>query len=347
MKKLSYCRAPFVFRICTPFLFGLFSPSPWADRLHFTDGETLVGSLKGIHDGKVSWSSPILGDLVIEQFHINLIESGDHFDLKTSGQNLRNCWMYVQREKQHLHCTEGVKTISSWKFVVAAGETLAEPLPALTQKGDINVAVENSSGNNDISTYNVDARSQWRYIESRHTFALSLQEEGAQSQKTRNMWRGSYQYDQFLTGQWFATGNAFYEEDEFRDIDQRTSAGLGMGYQFLETTYINLLGKGTVNYVDEQFGTGVKRTRPAFLWNLDFAWKFNDSGMEFFHRHAIQQSLNTSGDYEINTVTGLKYPINGQFSSVVQLQFDYDNLPADANIEKEDRKWTIGLDYNW
>lgn len=350
MKKLSYCWGPSVFRSCVPLLFvlsGIVAPSALADRLHFTDGETLSGSLKGIQDGKVSWSSPILGDLVIEQFHINLIESGDHFDLKTSGQNLSNCWMYVQRDKQHLHCAEGVKTISSWKLVVAAGETLTEPLPVLAQKGEIKVAAEDSSGNNNISKYNVNARSEWRYIESRHTFALLLQEESAESQTTRNMWRGSYQYDQFFTDQWFATGNAFYEEDEFRDIDQRTSAGLGMGYQFLETTYLNLLGKGTVNYVDEQFSTGLKRTRPAFLWNLDFAWKFNDKGMEFFHRHAVLQSFKSNGDYEINSLTGLKYPINGHFSSVVQLQLDYDNLPADANIEKEDRKWSIGVDYSW
>lgn len=350
MKKLSYCWGRFVFRICVPVLIvlsGFVGTHALADRLHFTDGETLSGTLKGIADGKVSWSSSILGDLVIEQFHINLIESGDHFDLKTSGQNLSNCWMYVQREKQHLHCTEGVKTISSWKFVVAAGETLTEPLPVLAQKGEIKVAAEDSSGNNNISKYNVNARSEWRYIESRHTFALLLQEESAASQTTRNMWRGSYQYDQFFTEQWFATGNAFYEEDEFKDIDQRTSAGLGMGYQFLETTYLNLLGKGTFNYVDEQFSTGVKSTRPAFLWNLDFAWKFNDKGMEFFHRHALLQSFKSDGDYEINTLTGLKYPINGSFSSVVQLQLDYDNQPADTNIKKEDRKWSVGVDYSW
>jgi hypothetical protein len=236
MNNLSYCWGQIVFRNCVPVLLVLFcivGPPARADRLHFTDGETLSGSFKGIQDGKVSWSSPILGDLVIEQFHINLIESGDHFDLKTSGQNLSNCWMYVQREKQHLHCAEGVKTLTSWKLVVAAGETLTEPLPVLAQKGEIKVVAEDSSGNNNISKYNVDARSEWRYIESRHTFALLVQEESAESQTTRNMWRGSYQYDQFFTDQWFATGNAFYEEDEFRDIDYRTSGGLGLVYMFI------------------------------------------------------------------------------------------------------------------
>ena len=326
---------------------ALFSQSLLADRLHFTDGESISGTLKSIEDGKLTWNSAILGDLVIEQHHIKLIESGDHFDLKTSGKELTNCWMYVEREKQILHCDEGVETISSWKMVVAAGETLTEPLPILAQKGNIKLALEDSSGNNNISKYDIDGRSEWRYIESRHTFALKIQEESAESQKTRNMWRGSYQYDQFFTDQWFATGNAFYEEDEFRDIDQRTSVGLGMGYQFLETAYLDLSGKGTLNYVDEQFNSGVKRTRPAFLWNLDFAWRFNDKGIELFHRHVIMQSFESGEDFEVNTLTGLKYPINGHFSPVIQLQYDYDNLPADGNVDKEDRKWSVGLDYNW
>jgi len=324
-----------------------FSGSLRADRLHFTDGESITGTLVSIEGGKVKWSSPILGELLVEQHHVELIESGDHFDMETSGKELTNCWMYVQRERQLLHCDQGVEALASWKLVVIAGEALTEPLPLLTQKGNIKIAAEDSTGNNRISKYNVDARSEWRYIESRHTFALLYQEESAESQTTRNMWRTSYQYDQFFTRQWFATGNAFYEEDEFKDIDERKSMGLGMGYQFLETSYLNLLGKGTINYVDELLTNGVERTRPAFLWNLDFAWQFNDKGMEFFHRHFMMQSFKLGEDWEINTLTGFKYPINGHFSSVIQLEYDYDNLPADGNVDKKDQKWSVGLDYNW
>ena len=350
MNKVAYFSAqPGVcwYRILLFVLAALVGTPASADRLYFTDGESIIGSLKSIDDGKLTWASPMLGDLVVEQFHVQFIETTDHFDLKTSGQKLTSCWMYIQKDQQYFQCDQGAVSLSSWKLVVAAGLTLTEPPPTLAQKGNIKVAAEDSSGNNNISKYNVDARSEWRYIESRHTFALLVQEESAESQKTRNMWRGSYQYDQFFTDQWFATGNAFYEEDEFRDIDQRTSVGLGMGYQFLETTYFDLTGKGTFNYVDEQFSIGVKRTRPAFLWNLDFAWRFNDKGMQMFHRHAILQSFDNGEDYEITTLTGLSYPINGHFSSVIQLQYDFDNLPADGNVDKEDRKWSVGLDYNW
>ncbi|NQY02319.1 MAG: DUF481 domain-containing protein [Halieaceae bacterium] len=318
-----------------------------ADRLHLSDGESVGGTLVSVADGKVNWSNPILGELSVEQFHVRLIETEERYDLKTSSGVLENCWMYTERSRQHVHCDQGVQTLADWKLVVAAGEAVTEPPPLLTQRGDASFAFENISGNSDITRYDLNVRSEIRYIESRHTLALRYQEESADSQTNRNQWRTSYQYDQFLTEQWFATGNAFYEEDEFRELDQRSSVGAGMGYQFFETSFVDLSAKTTLNYLDEQFATGLERQNMAFLWNLDFIWRFNERGMELFHRHAFLHAFDSSDDYEVTTSTGFKYPINGSFSSVIQLDYDYDNLPAETAIDKTDQRWTIGINYDW
>lgn len=325
----------------------LIATNVYADRLYFTDGESITGALVGIADGNVQWSSAILGDLSVGLHHIEFIESGAHFDMQTTGSELTNCWMFVQRDRQHLHCDQGVQPLGDWKLVIAAGETITKPQPLLEQKGSLILALEDAAGNTDITKYDINARTELRLLESRHTIALRYQDESSNGEKTRESWLGSYQYDQFFTEQWFATGNAAYEEDKFRELDNRSTFGLGMGYQFLETAYFDLLGKGTINYVDEQFTTGEDRERPAFLWNLDFAWRVNDDGMEVFHRHTALQSFQKGSDYEIRTTSGLKYPINGAFSSIFQLEYNYDNLPAEAIIDKVDRKWSIGVNYDW
>lgn len=329
------------------FLLTLSSPAVLADRLHFTDGESITGALLGIEEGRVKWTSAILGDLAIEQHHIEYIESGDHFDLKLTGEELNNCWMYIKRDQQHLHCDQGVRPLNDWKLVVSAGETLLEPPDLLQQKGELTIALEDSSGNSNLTRYDVNARSELRFLESRHTIALRHQDESVERATTRQSWLGSYQYDQFFTDRWFATGNAFYERDKFRELDQRFSAGAGMGYQFLETAYFDLLGKGSLNYVNEDFTTGISRSRPAFLWNLDFAWRVDGGGMELFHRHAVLQSFEKGEDYEINTITGFRYPINGHLSSVIQLEYNYDNLPAEIQVDKVDQKWALGVNYAW
>ena len=318
-----------------------------AERLYFNDGESITGTLVGIDAGKVKWRSSILGDLAVDQQHVARIDARDHFDMKLTGKSLHNCWMIVQDERQLLYCDEGVENLSDWKLVVAAGAAVTEPPPALAQTGSLRLAAEDSSGNNDITKYNVEARGELRYIETRHTLNLRYREESVDGSTTRNHWRTGYQYDQFFTEQWFVTGNAFYEEDEFREIDQRGSVGMGMGYQFLETRFFNLAGKTTFNYLDERFSNGVDRSTTAFLWNMDFGWKINEEGMEFFHRHAVLQAMDHGEDWEVTTTTGFKYPINGHFSSTVQLDFDYDNLPAETVVDKRDQKWSIGVNYDW
>jgi hypothetical protein len=32
---------------------------------------------------------------------------------------------------------------------------------------------------------------------------------------------------------------------------------------------------------------------------------------------------------------------------VIQLEYDYDNLPAESAVDKKDQKWSIGINYDW
>jgi putative salt-induced outer membrane protein YdiY len=323
------------------------SPS-YGGRLFLPENESISGSLVSIDEGRLRWSSPVLGELTVGLQHVEYIESERRFDVQTSAQEWGACVMSVDQSLgQMLHCDEGTEFIGSWILVTSVEEVVDEPLPILAQIGSLKLAAENSSGNSNISKYRLDGFSELRLLESRHTINLRYDEESASDTTTRNMWRTSYQYDQFFTRKWFATGNAFYEEDEFKDLDERSSVGLGLGYQFLETYDMQLNGKGTVNYLDERFSNGVERTTPAFLWNLDFVWRFNDKGMRFFHRHAFLVAFDEGDDFELATTTGFQYPINGHFSSVIQLEYDYDERPADDLIRKKDAKWSVGVDYNW
>lgn len=319
----------------------------YGGRLYLPESESISGSMVGIQDGKLKWNSPILGELTIDLQHVHYIESQRRFDVLTNGQEWSDCAMFVDRELQTLSCDGRRESIESWTSVTSVAEAVDDPSPWIAQSGNLKVAAENSSGNNNINKYRLDAHSEIRLLESRHTINFRYDEESASDTTTRNMWRTSYQYDQFFTQQWFVTGNAFYEEDEFKDLDERSSVGLGLGYQFLETYDMHLNGKGSLNYLDERFGNGVERTTPAFLWNLDFIWRFNDKGMEFFHKHVFLVAFDDGDDFEIATTTGFQYPINGHFSSVIQLEYDYDERPADNLIEKKDAKWSIGVDYNW
>jgi len=331
---------------CALFASLLGSPATYAALLHLSNGESISGALEGGADGKLDWQSAILGELSVDQGHIKSVETEQRFEFKLNGSTLHQCWMYVDRGKQLLHCNEGVIPLFYWKLVIAAGEPEQYVPPHLSQRGDIKLAIEASNGNTNLEKYDLDGNLELRYANSRHAFLLRYVEENARGTTTQNRWRSTQRDDQFLTDQWFLAGNAFYEEDEVKDLDSRTSVGLGGGYQFLDTDFIELVGTATVNYVDEKFSEGDGRRTPALLWNTRFRWQFTNEGLEFFHRNAILQAFDSSGDYELDTSTGLKYPIMGSLSSVMQFDYSYDNTPGD-NAGKTDRKWSIGMNYQW
>jgi len=324
----------------------LFAGPAGAARMYLDNGEAISGTLLGVSGGRVDWQSAILGELSVDQGHVQFIETDDEFDLRMSGRTLNNCWMYRDHGHQLLHCDQGVERLFDWKLVQAAGTPVSEPRPLLVQRGDVKVMIEDSNGNTNLEKYDLDGNLELRYAETRHTLRLRYVEENANGNTTQDRWRGSYRYDQFLTEQWFLAGNAFYEEDEFKDLDSRTSVGLGGGFQFIETDFVDLVATVTGNYVDEQFAEGEGRHTPALLWNLDFRWRFNERGVELFHRHAALQSLDSTRDYELESASGFRYPINGHFSSVLQFEYSYDNTPADE-AGKTDRKLSVGMDYHW
>lgn len=317
-----------------------------ADLLHLTNGESLSGTLVQLDAGRLQWNSEILGELDIDQSHVRAIETGTRFDLKLSRKELRNCWMYRENSKQLLHCDEGVEALRDWKLVVAVAPELGPVGPRLQQKGEVRLAVEDSNGNTNLERYDLESDVELRYADHRHNFRLRYLEEDANGSTTQNSWRGGYRYDRFLTPQWFLSGNAFYEEDEFKDLDQRASVGAGGGFQFIDTEYVELIATSTINFVEEEFGNTENRQTTALLWSLQFNWKFNDDGMEFFHRHSALQAFDETADYELDSSTGLKYPINGHFSSVVQYEYSFDNIPAD-DARRIDRTWSVGMNYNW
>ena len=133
MNTISICCDPLTSRRVAVslliLLFALPASHSGADRLYLADGESITGALIGIEAGKVKWLSAMLGELEIEQHHVAMIETSEHYDLKTSGRDFTHCSMSVALDTQQLHCDQGVETLASWKLVVAAGESVTAPPP--------------------------------------------------------------------------------------------------------------------------------------------------------------------------------------------------------------------------
>lgn len=325
--------------------FFLCHPLAVADRLVLSNGDSISGELVEIKDGFLLWKSDMMGELKIDQGHVQIINSDKRVDVTLSSGALQECWMYAEKNKQLLHCDEGVQVLPNWKRVIAMGEEVA-PRPFVEHKGNVLVALESTSGNTELEKYDLEGAMEWRFETVRHTISFEYDNEKTQDEETKNNWEVGYAHDWFVTDQFFWTARASYEEDEFKDIDNRVELGGGFGYEFIKTRFVTLSGTAGIDYVEEDFGAEDSRNSTVLRLGSSASWKPTVDGIEIYHKNEFKQSMKTGDDYLFETKTGVSFPIAGGLKSVLEYEWDYKNLPAEGK-DTIDSKWSFGVKYDW
>ena len=320
-----------------------------ADQLLLDSGDTISGSLINVKEGLLIWNSPVLGELKIEQTHVLAVQADKPFDLQGDIGLLRQCLLVSNDGRQLLECESGDLALDKWASVALVAEKIEPELPEtekIEKNGEVTLALEGSSGNTEKERYELDATMEFRDGKKRHILGIEVDNEKSRGLETKNEWEVGYQFDYFVTDQWFLTSNSSYEEDEFKDIEHKISLGAGAGYQYFQTTVSSLSSTLGLNYVEEVQTDGTNQDSSAVRVTFDYKWKPFENEMELYHRNEILQTLSGETYYAFESITGVSIPINGYFHSVVEYDYDYNSEPA-AGKNTADRKWSLGLRYKW
>lgn len=84
--------------------------------------------------------------------------------------------------------------------------------------------------------------------------------------ETESNWIAYMKYDHFVTRKWYAYTNADFQNDKFKDIQLRSTLGIGTGYQFIESEKTNLSLEGGLTYVQTDFIVAPDDDYPAGRW---------------------------------------------------------------------------------
>ncbi|MDY0005795.1 MAG: DUF481 domain-containing protein [Spongiibacteraceae bacterium] len=330
-----------------PLALGLCAAAGWtqADTLWLTNGDTLEGTFKQVAAGKLVWQSTAFGEISVDQSAVAFVQSDGRYNVSVDGRSLSDCQLQREGDQQLLVCAEGSAPLTSW---AALAEVKVPPSTEkkLVNKGDLTVAITDSSGNTNEESYAVDVRDEARYGNTRHRFVWEYDYKTADDVRSENRTTGIYKYDLFFTEKWYFNANLGYERDEFADLDARYVVGSGVGYQVYDTETLKLSLENGINYVWQYFGEDEDREYAAYRWDLDLAWVITEQGLRFFHRHNIRYSLEDSADWEFESDTGFRMPVLGRLSAEVKYEYDYDHLPAET-ASRVDRKWSVGVVYDW
>ena len=220
------------------------------------------------------------------------------------------------------------------------------PEPALKTKIRINAGANFTSGNTDTENIYGDGELGARTEKNRYTLTAAYKRSEDSKVKTADSVIGAMKYDHFIRKKVYLFTVAEGERDPFKDLDLRSSLGVGAGYQFYETEFTTMQIEAGASYVNEDYTVSSDNNYTAGRWSFKFDRYLFKKALQFFHNHTGLQSFEDSKDLVIYTQTGLRVPLLKHLNSTVQFNYDYDKSPAPGK-DKDDRAVIVTFGFQW
>lgn len=213
--------------------------------------------------------------------------------------------------------------------------------------GRVDAGAGLQEGNSDTENFNLDGKigAEWNDIH-RATITAELNKETDNDIDTEDNKSIDGAYDYFFAEKWFANTTLGFEQDDVAELDLRTDAGIGLGYQPFKSDPLNLQMTLGPSYLGEEFSNGNKDEALAYRWGLDYDQKIAKELFQIFHNHNLLAPSDDTNAFILETETGIRMPIRGGIVGSLQLDFDRDNDPA-PGIDKDDTQYSLKLGYEW
>jgi putative salt-induced outer membrane protein YdiY len=319
-----------------------------ADEVQFTNGDRLTGKVLSLSDGKLSFESAIAGKIDIKWADVATFSSEEPVTIVLADKSV--IVDKVALAEPGTVKTLGTSSISAQTVPLASAAKL-NPEP-VQWKGTAVAGASFERGNTVRDAGNAAIDAVRRAENDRITFGFGYAAEkthdndtGADVTTKRNLF-ASLQYDLFFRPQWYMYANARGEKDGVANLALRLLTGVGLGYQFFETDTFKLnLEAGPTwvseNYTDDTPNNDYIAARVG--WNLDWVMY---PGLSFFHNGRAYPSLQNSHDQLVETKTGLRYKLFGDFFGESKLLWTWDSTPAEGK-KRQDLAVIFGLGYGF
>ena len=242
-----------------------------ADEVILKNGDRITGTVVELAGGKLSIKTEYAGTIKIDWAQVDTFATDAPVYVKIGESQVR---------ATVLSAGDGTVTLSSEDPVDAGpveisrmSEMSYEKKPAVRVSGRINLGASSSSGNTNNENLHFNAEIVARSAHNRFVAGGRVNTAETNDVQTESNWLAYLKYDHFISKKWYATANMDAENDKFRDINLRTTIGLGTGYQFFDDDRTELAIELGVNYVNTDFILAVDQDYPAGRWALDFTQK--------------------------------------------------------------------------
>lgn len=151
-------------------------------------------------------------------------------------------------------------------------------------------------------------------------------------------------YDRFLDGDAFAYLRGSLERDRAKDIEDRTTVGVGYGLHLVDTPGARLTVRAGVDHVQVNRFVASNERYPALGWGVEATYTVGNGSVELFHSQDGFMNLEDTGNVLVRSRTGVRVPLVERLSATAQLNIDWERRPPPGRVPT-DRMLLFGVDY--
>jgi len=336
--------------VCALALFGLslLANGARADEIQFTNGDKLTGKVVKMKDGKLGFDSKMAGTIAVNWADVATLSTDEAVTVQLDGGEILVDKLVAGEAGTAK--TAGSESVTPQTIQLANAAKL-NPEP-VEWRGAVIAGVDIRRGNTHENGANVALDAVRRSELDRITFgagysaqeSMDEDEVGAHSSKRRMF--GALQYDYFFSKRLYGYGNSRGEKDGPAELALRFTAGVGAGYQWIETDTLKYNTEAGLSWISENFTDDTPDNdyvAARLASNLDWVLY---PGLTFFQYTRWYPSLEALDDQLVDTATGLRYKIWGNFFGESKVLFVWDTTPAEGK-RQEDLSYLLGVGYSF
>jgi putative salt-induced outer membrane protein YdiY len=325
-----------------------------ADELRLRDGSRIFGTIVKKDNGVLEFKTSYAGTIKIKWTEIEEMKADKPFKVM-----LKNDEILMATAIRN---TEDVVTLETGTQVEPAPVELAQSDIAFIKpeawrlgnghkfSGHANLAFERDRGNTDTNELDIDFDLTYRRLKDRFVAYGELERDRDNNRDkdrlTADNWMLTGRYHHFITKKWFIGGSVSLDADYKADRELRAIAGPLVGYQFFESTPMNLRTEVGIVGVHEEFKNQSDNNYMAGAWDINFDKYLFDEFMQFYHRQTGILSFEDATDLIWNSWTGFRFPLVYGFVASTELQIEYDGGAA-KDADDLDTTYLLKLGYAW
>lgn len=321
--------------------------SAGADEIRLANGDRITGRIVSKAGNDLVIDTDYAGRLTLRWDQVAALRTDDALTVMTRNGELSQDARLDSRNDDSMD----VDSATGSRNVRPEDIAFINPTPeqsgqGATYRGHANVSAALVRGNSENERVYGDAAFNARARDYAWGLGLKVDRREERGIRTAQQWLVDGNYDRFIDDRHFLYARSSLEQDRFKDIRLRSTAGAGYGWQLYDDDRTRLSLRTGLDYVTLDRRVGMDEDYPALGWGVRASRKVFARGAELFHDQDGFLSLSDPDFLTIRTRSGVRLPIAGGMTASAQINADWERTPAPGR-KSTDTTLQLGLGYVW